>query len=237
MRVSLAAAIGLLALAACVPADASAQSAAQPYHALGTEPFWSVTLDGQTIRYEPANGPTMTVPSPRPTIGFNGERYDTPRLTIDIMHVKCSDGMSDRTYHDTVVLTVDGKRLRGCGGDSANPAPATATLLDGEWMIHSVAGRRSVAGTRPEMRFQDTRVSGNTGCNSFGGGFRFERGHLTTNALITTRRACTRPTNAQEQNLLRLLGQRLSVSRNRSGKLVMTGRRGQTLVLVRVGRR
>jgi heat shock protein HslJ len=91
-----------------------------------------------------------------------------------------------------------------------------------------------VAGTRPEVRFQGTRISGSTGCNSFGGAFRFDRGHLTTGALITTRRACARPANTQEQNVLKLFGQRLSVSRNRAGRLVMTGRNGQTLVLARV---
>lgn len=236
MRVS-ASAIGLLALTACIPAGASAQSVAQPYHGLGTEPFWSVTLDGQTIRYEPASGPATTIPSPRPIVGFNGERYETRRLTVDITHVKCSDGMSDRTYPDTVVLTIGGRTLRGCGGAPASEAvPAATTLLEGGWSVQSVAGRRAVAGTRPEVRFQGTRISGSTGCNNFGGSFRFDRGHLTTGALITTRRACARQMNAQEQNLLKLLGQRLSVSRNRSGTLVMTGRGGQTLVLARAGR-
>jgi len=236
MRISAIAALGLLAMAAvCMPASAGAQSAAQPYHGLGTEPFWSITLDGQTIRYEPATGPVIAVPSPRPIIGFNGERYVTRRLTVDITHVKCSDGMSDRSYPDTVVLTIDGRTLRGCGGEAAaSPAPAPWTLLEGEWTIQSIAGRRPVAGTRPEMRFQGTRISGNTGCNNFGGAFRFERGHLTTGALISTRRACARPASAQEQNVLKLLGQRLSVSRNRAGRLVMTSRGGQTLVLARL---
>ncbi|MET0309541.1 MAG: META domain-containing protein [Sphingomonas sp.] len=232
MRVPALPAAAALVLAACAPA--AAQTAEQPYHALGTEPFWSVTLDGATIRYEPANGASISVPSPKPIIGINGERYETPRLTVDITHVKCSDGMSDRSYRDTVSVRVGGRTLRGCGGEAASPSPDAATLLEGDWTIRSVAGRQPVTGTRPEVHFKGTRISGSTGCNSFGGGFRFERGHLTTNALITTRRACARPANAQEQNVLRLLGQRLSVSRNRSGMLVMTGRGGQTVVLVRM---
>ncbi len=238
MHVSAISAIGLLALAACMPASASAQSAAQPYRGLGTEPFWSVTLDGETIRYEPASGPAITVPSPRPIMGFNGERYETRRLTVDITHVKCSDGMSDRTYHDTVVLTVDGRTQRGCGGGTDTAAvPPPATLLEGEWTIRSIAGRRPVPGTRPDVRFQGTRISGSTGCNSFRGSFRFDRGRLTTGPLITTRRACAGPANVQEQNVLKLFGQRLSISRNRAGTLVMTGRGGQTLVLARTGGR
>lgn len=231
MRVSAISAACLPVLAACMPTGASAQGAAQPYHAIGTQPFWSVTIDGQAIRYEPANGATITVPSPRPIVGFNGERYVTRRLSVDITHVKCSDGMTDRSYRDTVLLTVDGRKLRGCGGETA----AATTLLEGGWTIRSIAGRRPATGTPPEVRFEGTRINGGTGCNNFGGTFRFERGHLTTGALITTRRACTaKAANIQEQNLLKLLGQRLSASRNRGGTLTMTGRGGQTLVLARM---
>lgn len=230
MRVSAISAIGLLTLAACMPAGAHAQGPSQPYRALGTQPFWSLTIDGQTIRYEPASGTAITLPSPRPIVGFNGERYVTRRLTVDITHAKCSDGISDRSYRDTVVLSVDGRKLRGCGGEAASPT----TLLEGGWTIRSVAGRQPVADTRPEVRFEGTRINGTTGCNNFGGTFRFERGHLTTGALITTRRACIGPVNAQEQNLLKLLGQRLSVSRGSGNTLRMSGRSGQTLVLVRM---
>lgn len=225
------AAAGLLTLVAL---PALAQSNAQPYRALGTEPFWSLTIDGSRIRYQPANGRTVTVAKPRPIIGFNGERYEARGMTVDITHVECSDGMSDRSYHDTVTLTLRGRTLRGCGGTILSERPTPGPVIEGAWTIQSIAGRPPVAQSMPRVTFTNVRMSGSTGCNNFNGGFRFERGRLTAGPLATTRRGCIGPVNAQEQKLLRLFDQPLSVSRNRNGKLVMTARGGETLVLAPV---
>lgn len=223
------AAAGLLTLIAL---PAFAQSNAQPYRALGTEPFWSLTIDGRTIRYQPAEGRAVTVARPRPIVGFNGERYVTRGLTVDITHVECSDGMSDRTYHDTVTVTLRGRTLRGCGGDVLSKRPAQASLLEGEWRIESINRRLVAPRTRPRVTFSGQRISGNASCNNFNGSFRFERGRLTAGPLATTRMACTqRVQNVQESNVLRILGKPLSVSRNRNGKLVLTARGGETVVL------
>ena len=229
------AAAGLLTLIAL---PAFAQSNAQPYRALGTEPFWSLTIDGRTIRYQPAEGRAVTVARPRPIVGFNGERYVTRGLTVDITHVECSDGMSDRTYHDTVTVTLRGRTLRGCGGDVLSERPAQASLLEGEWRIESINRRLVAPRTRPRVTFSGQRISGNASCNNFNGSFRFERGRLTAGPLATTRMACTqRVQNVQESNVLRILGKPLSVSRNRNGKLVLTARGGETVVLAPAGRR
>jgi heat shock protein HslJ len=226
------AAAGLLTLTAL---PAFAQSNAQPYRALGTEPFWSLTIDGRTIRYQPAEGRAVTVARPRPIVGFNGERYVTRGLTVDITHVECSDGMSDRTYHDTVTVTLRGRTLRGCGGDVLSERPAQASLLEGEWRIESINRRLVAPRTRPRVTFSGQRISGNASCNNFNGSFRFERGRLTAGPLATTRMACTqRVQNVQESNVLRILGKPLSVSRNRNGKLVLTARGGETVVLAPV---
>lgn len=226
------AAAGLLTLIAL---PAFAQSNAQPYRALGAEPFWSLTIDGRTIRYQPAEGRAVTVARPRPIVGFNGERYVTRGLTVDITHVECSDGMSDRTYHDTVTVTLRGRTLRGCGGDVLSERPAQASLLEGEWRIESINRRLVAPRTRPRVTFSGQRISGNASCNNFNGSFRFERGRLTAGPLATTRMACTqRVQNVQESNVLRILGKPLSVSRNRNGKLVLTARGGETVVLAPV---
>lgn len=231
MRLPTIAATGLLLLAAL---PALAQSDRQPYRALGTEPFWSLTIDGTRIRHQPAEGRVVTVARPRPIIGFNGERYVTRALTVDITHVECSDGMSDRTYHDTVTVTLRGRTLRGCGGDVLSERPAPGSVIEGEWRIQSIAGRPPVAQSHPRVTFANTKMSGSTGCNNFNGGFRFERGRLTAGPLATTRRGCPGALNAQEQKLIKLFGQPLSVSRNRNGKLVMTARGGETVVLAPV---
>lgn len=104
------------AAAGCATAPAPTGGTDATYRALGTEPFWSVTIGGGRMTYDSANGPRFSVPVPasRPTL--NGYRYEAPRLTVDVTHTRCSDGMSDRIYADTVLVIVDGEGLRGCGG-------------------------------------------------------------------------------------------------------------------------
>ena len=96
---------------------------AQIYRALGTEPFWSLTLDGREMVFTQANAPGVRVvqPQPRPIFGFAGEIYRSPRINVNIVHGKCSDGMSDRTYPDSVQLGVDGRSFEGCGGEPIKP--------------------------------------------------------------------------------------------------------------------
>ena len=90
----------------------------------------------------------------------------------------------------------------------------------------------------PRVTFNGTRISGNASCNNFNGSFRFQRGRLTTGPLASTRMACSqRVQNVQESNVLRILGETLSVSRNRNGKLVLTGARRTKLVLAPASRR
>ena len=107
------------ALAACATTSAPPQApAAELYRAVGTEPFWSLTLDGREMVFTEANRPgeRIAVPQPRVIVGFAGEIYQTPRMGVNIVHSPCSDGMSDRTYPDKVQLRVDGRSFEGCGG-------------------------------------------------------------------------------------------------------------------------
>jgi uncharacterized membrane protein len=87
-----------------------------PYHALGTEPFWNLLIDEHDLTFSQPETPLVTQPTPRVIIGIAGEIYQTPRINVNIVHARCSDGMSDRVYPDTVQVTVDGRRLNGCGG-------------------------------------------------------------------------------------------------------------------------
>lgn len=95
------------------------------YVALGTEPFWRLTINQQETVFTEANAPDVqiTQPTPRVIIAFAGEVYQTPRIGVNIVHARCSDGMSDRVYPDTVQVRVDRRSFEGCGGEPL-PGPA-----------------------------------------------------------------------------------------------------------------
>jgi uncharacterized membrane protein len=106
-------ALALPLVAACAPLPATPPA---PYHGAGTEPFWSVTIDERNVTFTLAGEQPVVQPKPKPIIGIAGEIYRTPRIDVNIVHARCSDGMSDRVYPDKLQVTVDGKRFNGCGG-------------------------------------------------------------------------------------------------------------------------
>jgi heat shock protein HslJ len=228
MRIPTIAAASLIALTA-LPAAAQAQT---EYRASGTEPFWSLTIGARTMRFEAPGRPTVSVPTPRVIHGFAGEIWQTRRIDVNTNHRQCSDGMSDRVYPDTVTVTVDGRSFKGCGGEPR--AQAGASVIDGNGRIEALNGRPVLRGTSPTVAFERGRISGNASCNRFTGTYDFARGRLSTGGVASTKMACLdRGRNLQEQAILGLLGERLTVSGNRAGKLVLTGARGRTMTLVR----
>lgn len=103
----------LALLAGCLPHPAPPPP---PYHALGTEPFWNLLIDPINLTFTTPDAQPITQPTPRSIIGVAGETYQTPRINVNIVHARCSDGMSDRIYPDKVQVTVDGRQYQGCGG-------------------------------------------------------------------------------------------------------------------------
>ena len=167
---------------------AAAQSA---YHATGTEPFWSLDIGkGSIIFKDQGRGLRIVTATPVPRPSFNGRRYVTRRITIDVTRKTCSDGMSERSYPDTVTVSIGRRIYRGCGGE---PMLDSAALDGSRWRIASIDGR-AVRTARPtEIRFDGDRVAGNAGCNSFGGSYRIQRGALIAERVISTKMACPGP--------------------------------------------
>jgi uncharacterized membrane protein len=87
-----------------------------PYHAVGTEPFWNLLIDERDLTFTQPDAQPIRQPRPQAIIGIAGEIYQTPRINVNIVHGRCSDGMSDRVYPDKVQVTVDSRRFNGCGG-------------------------------------------------------------------------------------------------------------------------
>jgi uncharacterized membrane protein len=110
----------ILAAAGCMMAPPPPPLTPNPpggvYRALGTEPFWGLTIDASQMVFTQPDAQPVAQPTPRVIVGFAGEIYQTPRIRVNIVHAQCSDGMSDRVYPDKVQVDVDGRRFEGCGG-------------------------------------------------------------------------------------------------------------------------
>ena len=176
----------LVALLAVAPVTAKPKA----YHAVGTEPFWTLDIGPGSIVYKRVGGDTIVTATPAARAIANGRRYATRRITIEIRHARCNDGMGNRTYPDEVKLLIGGEVIMGCGGD---PLIDENLVQETDWTVASIGGRPVPGTRRPTVSFADGRVSGNAGCNSFGGGYKVERGALTASRVISTRMACLGP--------------------------------------------
>ena len=132
MRNRLALAFLAAVAAGCATlADEPAAPAAVHYRAIGTEPGWAVDIaDGRMVLQLDYGERRIVAPAPAPRATFNGHRYETAAngqaIVVDVTHEECSDGMSDRTYPDRVVVTVGEATYTGCGApaDSFPTTPA-----------------------------------------------------------------------------------------------------------------
>ena len=168
------------------------------YRAVGTEPFWDLEIGRDMVFTDRGTNLKAVQPTPRPIIGFAGEIYQTQRLNVNIVHSRCSDGMSDRTYPDTVTVRVDGRDYRGCGANAAffgqgsesgMPNQGQMTLSGTNWTVVAINGRPT-----PQrnfyLNFQPDRIGAKFGCNTLGAGYRVAGATLTAGAVMATQMAC-----------------------------------------------
>ncbi|HEX9963938.1 MAG TPA: hypothetical protein VGB04_03040 [Allosphingosinicella sp.] len=108
------------ALAACAsetPPSTASSPAQERYEARGQEPGWHLLIQNGRIDYNGNYGEkkiSVARPDPRPS--FNGRRYVTGRLTVDVTYSRCNDAMSGHGYEHQVTVIADGESFRGCGG-------------------------------------------------------------------------------------------------------------------------
>lgn len=111
----------IFGVAACAPAPPMAGSgnpALETYSARGQEPGWALTIANGTIDYRGNYGERrITIPRPDPRPSFNGRRYESARLIVDVTYGRCNDVMSGHGYADQVMVIADGETYRGCGGE------------------------------------------------------------------------------------------------------------------------
>lgn len=167
------------------------QPAQAPYRASGSGPDWTLRIDHGLIAFAaPRSRLRVVAPAPVARPSFNGLRYVTPRITVDVTYARCIDVRTGDSFHDRVTVTVGRKTFSGCGG--ARLAP-TLALSGTRWTIAAIDGRPVRTARATDISFTDTHIAGNAGCNSFGGAYRLAGDQLSTGQVMSTRMACTGP--------------------------------------------
>jgi uncharacterized membrane protein len=92
----------------------------QPITALGTEPFWSLTItDGTKFKLSRPDQPDLLAEAPGSAMSPGGATWVAKgakgeQLTVMLKAGECSDGMSDRKYPMTAEVVLQGATLKGC---------------------------------------------------------------------------------------------------------------------------
>lgn len=223
----LAAALG--AAGASAQANQGGRGGAAPYRGLGTEPFWDVQIGRDFMTFEGLERPRVRVRTPAVQRSHGVRRYVTRRLRVEITPDACSDGMSNRTYADTISVMVDGTQLGGCGGRILRE-----DVLEGtNWRIAEIDGSPIAESQGYSIAFTADRVSGQAGCNRFNGSYRWPGGTTVEFApLATTRMACPPPRMAHEQAVLRILSGEVRMEENELTSIRLSGNGGTILLEV-----
>lgn len=222
----IAAALSLL----LAPFAQEAKGDPNAYRAIGTEPFWSLTITRDQIIYDDAEDRRTAVRKPRAQAANGNLFYRARGMTVAIRNQECSDGMSDRRFADTVRVKIGRRILNGCGR-----AYPDARSLDGsEWRIASIGGVPVTLPRPATIAFTDDRVSGSTGCNRFTGGYRIQAGRLATPRLAMTRMACAGEAGEVEAAVTSLLNDPMVAYPMRDGSIRLVGTEGRSATLVRM---
>lgn len=93
--------------------------------AIGTEPFWSVTVDGTALTWTTPENVAGTRLQSRRSDTDGAARFEADaggtRYVLVLTPVPCSDGMSDRLHAYSATWTVGTHVLRGCANAGLAP--------------------------------------------------------------------------------------------------------------------
>ena len=223
------------------PAVYQADTAVGPidYRAVGTEPFWELTI-GREIRFTD-KGSNLTVIDRTPKVrnGVAGEMYQSARINVNINHMRCSDGMSERTYRDTVQVLTSGRVYRGCGGPAVpvttvdnrgNPRVVAAqagpetTLERTRWRVVRINGRPVPKRGDYHVDFDSGRILAKFGCNAISGTYNQTGTTLDSDQMTSTRMAC--PNMSRELQGQAILDQLMTIKVVGRNALVLTSQAG-----------
>jgi len=100
-----------------------------------------------------------------------------------------------------LILIFLGLLVSGCQADGTNRA---SVLEESPWTLVDLDGTAPLDQKRPTLNFEAGQISGNTGCNQYGGEFQVEDGAIQIEDLYSTEMACFEPAGVMEQEQMYL---------------------------------
>ena len=173
------------------------------YRARGNEPFWSLEVDNGRIIFDPLHGDLIAATILQ-TTEFPGEYRYTAKtcddgIVLEILDQVCLDNMTGMPYPDTVMVTINGKKLQGCGGTPKK-------LLQGvQWEVNTLDGAGIIADSRITVVFDEKRVTGHSSCNRYIADYKLTGEYLSISEPASTRKACRVDIMEQEKRFVRML--------------------------------
>lgn len=186
-------------------ASQASPGAGTPFKAIGNEPGWTLDLGGGRMVLVTDQGATRAeLPMPVAVPIAGGRRYDARNdahtLVVTILDRTCADTMTGMPRPATVEVSIDGRTLKGCGGDPLS------LVRGGVWFVDQLRGGPIVELSRVTLTFgANGRISGTGSCNTYSAGYLLSGEGVTITMPIASMRTCEAPYMAQEAEFLEIL--------------------------------
>lgn len=134
-----------------------------------------------------------------------------------------------------VILLMAASLLAACSDADLTREARPTTLANTSWQVVAINGVATAPDARPTAVFKIADVTGSAGCNSYGGGYRYDpaTGALAFDQLGQTAMLCAEPAkNAVETAFTKALLQVSAASMDPAGRLVLTGPAGEIVLEV-----
>lgn len=213
------------------------------YRAKGNEPFWSLELDGDQMRFEHISVFSALGTRPRPGITPGGHVFYSTVSNVSgeyapqaaagrefivlLDNAPCADSMAGTPYPQTVRVFIAGQHFSGCGGDSVD------VLAGGPWTITHLMETPFTGDREISMTFDRVgNVSGSSGCNRYGASYTMDDG-FSFGPIRSTRMACPGSVGENEQRIFTAMRSVISIDFESNGDLVLYSEHGPVLRLSR----
>jgi heat shock protein HslJ len=174
------------------------------YRAQGNEPGWVLTVaDGRMTLVADYGARTIEAALPEARFADGAFVYALadPALTVRMERRLCRDDMTGMPYPETVTVTLEGRDLRGCGGDPLD------LLTGAEWVVEDIGRRGIIDASRVTLGFgEDGALGGAASCNRYATTLAIGGEGVSVGQIAATQMMCAEALMNQERAFFAALG-------------------------------